>query len=114
METTTVDWDYIGIMENKMETTTVYWGYIGKMENKKGTTTVDWDYIGIVENKMETTKVYWGCSRCTDLRLARVCFHKGAALATLSAGCMSRMSHHEHNLSATVGTTQTYLSAASA
>ena len=60
METTIVDWGYIGIMEKKMETTVVYWGYIGIMEKKMETTVVYWGYIGIMEKKMETTVVYWG------------------------------------------------------
>ena len=54
METTTVYWGYIRIMEKKMETTTVYWGHIGIMEKKMETTTVHWGHIGIMEKKMET------------------------------------------------------------
>ena len=34
METTTVHWGYVGIMDNKMETTVVYWGYIGIMRRQ--------------------------------------------------------------------------------
>ena len=37
METTTVYWVYIGIMEKNMETTTVYWVCIGIMEKNMET-----------------------------------------------------------------------------
>ena len=42
---------YIGVME----TTTVSWGYIGIMDKKMETTRVSWGYIGIMENRMEAT-----------------------------------------------------------
>ena len=41
METTPVCWAFlgfrVGIMENKMETTTISWGYIGIVEKKMET-----------------------------------------------------------------------------
>ena len=76
METTTVYWVYIGIMENgnyysllglywengkeKWKVSIVYWGYTGIMEKKMETTTVYWGHIGIMEKKIETAIVYWG------------------------------------------------------
>ena len=60
METTIVNWGYIGIVEKKMETTIVNWGYIGIMEKKMETTIVYWDYILNPERSSSRSQVRHG------------------------------------------------------